>query len=416
MGIFNFNRQETLKTPYGRINLAKASGQKKAKSIVVDLQMTTDSLTRKDLADWRQAWQMAINVENPNRQRLYDIYRDVAVDLHLSGCMQQRRDYVLSRSFKIAKADGTEDADAATFFDQIWFKQLMRYCLESIYWGYSLIELGDVINEEGRMGFTDVTLFPRKHVIPEKGRVVLDKSQDWTAGIDYRQPPYADWLIEAGQPDDLGLFLKAATQTISKKNCMSFWDTFAEIFGMPMRIAKTTSRDPKDQTKIEAMMDKMGAALWGVFPEGTDIQVVETKQGDAYNVYDKRIDRANSELSKLVIGQTMTLENGSSQSQSETHLKVFSKIVESDGDMIRDIVNNQLIPKMVLHGFPLQGCSFEWNDEEDYTAEEQVNFETMLLNNYEVDPKYFVEKYGVPVLKRKEQPVLNRKSDGGFFD
>ena len=32
---------------------------------------------------------------------------------------------------------------------------------------------------------------------------------------------------------------------------------------------------------------------------------MESGKGDAYNVYDKRIDRANSELSKLIIGQTI---------------------------------------------------------------------------------------------------------------
>ena len=60
----------------------------------------------------------------------------------------------------------------------------------------------------------------------------------------------------------LGLYLKAATQTIPKKNALGFWDTFSEIFGMPMRIAKTTTRDDKERAKMEKMMESMGAALW----------------------------------------------------------------------------------------------------------------------------------------------------------
>ena len=99
----------------------------------------------------------------------------------------------------------------------------------------------------------------------------------------------------------------------------------------------------------------------------TEVQFVESGKGDAFNVYDKRIDRANSELSKLTIGQTMTIEDGSSLSQSETHLQVFENLVESDRDMLRDIVNNQLIPRMIKHGFPLKGLRFEWDDAVDYT-------------------------------------------------
>ena len=91
---------------------------------------------------------------------------------------------------------------------------------------------------------------------------------------------------------------------------------------------------------MEKMMESMGAALWAVVQEGTEIEVVENSRGDAYNVYDRRIDRANSELSKLILQQTMTIEDGSSLSQSQTHLEVFKNLIEQDCDMLRDIINN----------------------------------------------------------------------------
>lgn len=103
--------------------------------------------------------------------------------------------------------------------------------------------------------------------------------------------------------------------------------------------------------------------------------MVESSKGDAFNVYDKRVDRANSELSKLIIGQTMTIEDGSSLSQSQTHLEVFENLVESDADMLADLVNNQLIPRMVKLGFPIQGLRFAWDDAVDYTPEQQFSYE-----------------------------------------
>lgn len=376
----------------------------KIKRMVVELQRQTDALTRRDIGDWRQAWQLAINIERPDRRTLYDIYRDVEVDLHLSGCVKQREGFVLSRSFKIMDEGGNEKDDALDFFNTAWFKQLMKYALDANYWGHSLIELGNVITSpvNGLPTYDGVTLINRKHVIPEFHRVLQNLGDDYRNGIDYRQPPFADWLVEVGMPDDLGLYLKAATQTIPKKNALAFWDTFAEIFGMPMRIAHTTLRDEKELKKMEKMMADMGTEGWGLFQEGTDIEVVESTKGDAFNVYDKRIERANSELSKLVIGQTMTIEDGSSLSQSETHLKVFENLVEADCDMIRDVVNNQLIPRMIAHGFPLQGLHFDWDYSIDYTPEQQAAYEQMVLNNYEVDPKYFEEKYGLPVGERRQ--------------
>ena len=194
---------------------------------------------------------------------------------------------------------------------------------------------------------------------------------------------------------------------------MSFWDCFAEIFGMPWRIARTSTRDPKEFRRIQDMIYDAGANQGIVTGADTEIQLVESGKGDAFNVYDKRIDRANSELSKLVIGQTMTIEDGSSLSQSQTHLRVFLNLVESDRDMLRDIINNQLIPRMVLHGFPVAGLRFEWDDAVDYTPEQQIAYETMVADRYEVDPAYFADKYGMPVGARREITPATVPADDG---
>lgn len=397
---------DIIKTPYGDFSLAKGD-KKHVQKLVVDLQRATDALTRQDMQDWRTAWQMAINVDNPNRQRLYDIYRDTMIDLHLSGCIEQRKGFVMSRSFKLVDESGVENEQAKHYLEQSWFKQLLKYSLDSIYWGHSLIELGDVTTDgDGCICYDGVKLIPRKHVIPEYGRVITTLGEDWTTGIDYRQQPYSDWLIEAGQPDDLGLLLKAATQTIPKKNMLAFWDTFGEIFGMPMRIARTTSRDEKEKAKLMTMLNQAGSSLSMVASTETEIEFVESNRGDSYNVYDQRVNRANSELSKLIIGQTMTIEDGSSLSQSETHLQVFENLVEADKDMLRDIINNQLIPRMAKHGFPVKGLRFEWDYAIDYTPEQQLAYETMIADRYEIDPQYFAEKYSMPVGEPRAMPTL----------
>lgn len=405
-----------LHTPYGNFNLAKANNPKIVKSVVIGLQRTTDALTRKDIADWRAAWQMAINVDSPNRKRLYDIYRDVEVDAHLSGCVAQREGFVMAKSFKLVDANGKENEDAQHYFDHAWFKRLCRLILDSRYWGHSLIELGDVVTDgDGCPCYSRVALIPRKHVIPEYGRVITDLGQDWTTGIDYHEPPFSGWLIEAGQPDDLGLYLKAAQHTIPKKNMFAFWDAFGEIFGMPLRVAKTSTRDEKERKRINEQLAALSFAGSAVLPLDTELEFVESSRGDAFNVYNERVDRANSELSKLIIGQTMTIEDGSSLSQSQTHLQVFQNLIDSDADMLRDVVNNQLLPRMVRHGFPVAGLRFDWDDSIDYTPEQQVAYEIMIADRYDVDPKYFAEKYSMPVGDRRN-PTAPIDPDNGDDD
>lgn len=372
-------------------------------SIIMELKRYAEFFTKSDIADWRRAWQNAADPRHPDRRKLYDIYRDSMTDSHLSGCIQQRVSFVMSRSFKLVNGKGDADEEAVHLLDQVWFKDLCRLCLESIWYGHSLIEMGDVVTDgDGHPSFSGVTLIPRKHVIPEYGRVVTRLGNSWQTGIEYRERPWRDWIIEAGRPDDLGLLLKAALHTIPKKHALSFWDCFAEVFGMPWRIARTTTRDPKEFKRIESMIYDAGANQGVVTGMETEIQFVESGKGDAFNVYDKRIDRANSEISKLVIGQTMTIEDGSSLSQSQTHLQVFMNLVESDRDMLRDIINNQLLPLLVLHGFPVKGLRFEWDDAVDYTPEQQKAYEEMVLQHYKVNPQYFEDKYGMPCEEKPE--------------
>lgn len=410
-------RENVLHTPYGSINLTKEDGRQQVKHIITQIQRNADALTRKDIADWRRAWQAAINIDNPNRGPLYDIYRDTDADAHLSGCIRQREGFVMAKSFKIVDGKEEDNPDLLAYFDHAWFKDLCLLVLDANYWGHSLVELGDIVGAgTPGMTYTGVTLLPRKHIIPEYGRVITEPGQDWRAGIDYRSPGITDCLIEAGKPDDLGLLLKATLHTIPKKNMLAFWDTFGEIFGMPMRIAKTASRDKKEVDRLNQMLVNAGASQTAVVPLDTELEFIESTRADAYHVYNERVSRANSEISKLIIGQTMTIEDGSSLSQSQTHLKVLQNLVEADADILRDVINNQLLPRMVRHGFPLEGCRFDWNDSIDYTPEQQVAYETMIADRYEVDGEYFAKKYTMPVGQRRENnlfPTSPDPSEGG---
>lgn len=240
------SQTKVLRTTHGTLNLARSKDRKRLQSIIVDLQRATEALTKKDVGDWRKAWQLAVNIDNPDRRWLYDIYRDTLVDSHLSGCIEQRRGFVMSRSFKLVDAKGVEDSQAMHYFDQAWFKKLLRLALDSVWWGHSLIELGEITTDgDGCKCYADVNLIPRKHVIPEYHVVVRNEGESWRSGIDYLEEPTCRSVISVGRPDDLGVLLKAAPQTISKKYALAYWDEFAEIFGMPMRVAHTTSRDRK---------------------------------------------------------------------------------------------------------------------------------------------------------------------------
>ena len=62
---------------------------------------------------------------------------------------------------------------------------------------------------------------------------------------------------------------------------------------------------------------------------------------------------------------------------------------------------------MVKHGFPVKGLSFEWDNAATFSPAEQREMERVLLEYYEIDPQYFIDKYNVNITgirQAKTQP------------
>ena len=394
------------------VALSRALQSKQGIKVSAMLQQQSDSLTKKDVADWRAAHQMAIDYESPNRCRLYDIYADCVLDAHLSGCIAQRKGKVLQKDFRLVDQSGKEKPEATELLQSEWFADFLSLCLDSIYWGPTLIQLGDVVRDNGPIRFDGVELVPRKHVVPEYGVLVRDSGGDWRQGIPYREGDIANWCVEVGKPRDLGLLLKCAPSCISKKNMLAYWDVFGEIFGMPMRIARANTLDDAERARLETALDRMGAAQYIVTTDGTEIEIKESSRGDAYNVYDRRVDRCNSELSKVVLNQTMTIDSGSSLSQSEVHLEIFERTTESDAIMSAHIVNGRLLPLMEMHGFPVKGLRFQWNNAAAFSPAENRENLRLVLEYFNVPGEHITETLGIPV----ESPREAKTQPDRFFD
>lgn len=402
---------------------AKAEGKQqvltgKQRSLIVDLIKRTNYLTQKDIKKWRDAWQAAIDADYPWRYDLLMIYQDVMIDSHLSGAISNRKNKVLGTPFHIVGPDGDPDPELTKLLEKPWFRGVdvgdgisggyMSLTLDSIFNGHSLMELrkgGKSSAQKEAWEIDQIELVPREHVLPEYGLVVREKHEAFNKiGAPYRMPPYDAWVVEAGKPTALGLLLKAAPQAISKKNVTIFWDEFAEIFGMPIRIGNTSTINADDRARMEEMLANMGSAAWGLFDESTEIKIVESNRGDAYRVYDQRIERANSEMSKLILGQTMSMDDGSSRSQAEVHLEVLEDLHKSDLVFLQDQINTTLMPVLCRHGYPFEQAQFQWDISEDITEEDRAN-DQFILDNFETGDdfvEYIRKKYRVPIVGMKQ--------------
>jgi SPP1 gp7 family putative phage head morphogenesis protein len=404
------NPKNDMQRLHDLLTLGKGSNDpglvEKAKSLIVTLQQNTQQLAKKDIASWRRAHQLAVNIDNPKRIELYNIYDfTTALDAHVEGVWLQIRSKLKQKKFRLVNIKTKEEnPDLTELFESSWFKEFLEYVVETKMYGHSLLQFGDVISVDGKMRFRNIELVPRIHVCPERQVLLRDPNDDVKTGTDYSSGALARWSVEIGKPKDLGSFLKASPKAISKKYIEIFWDNFAERFGIPILYANTDSRNESDRKKVTNMLANIGNNAWGLFPVGTELKLIETTKGDAYMVFDQRIERCEQQISKCMAGQTMVFDDGASRAQGEVHLEGFNAIMESFADDARDVINDRLLPFMHTHGFPVAGHRFDWDDTYEFKPAEIQKEEEMLLQHYEIPPEYFTTRYNIPISGKRETP------------
>ena len=346
--------------------------------------------SKKTLPGWRMARDAAESIYWPQRKSLMDMYREITLDPHLTNEMDTRLRGVTNISWAFAK-DGEPVPEVEGLLKKRAFKKLLRHILESKLYGFSLIECLDL-----RKG--NIELVPREYVLPEQSIVVTDPLMT-TEGYDYTKAPFLNRVLPVGEPDDLGLLFKVAPYVILKKGDISDWATYCEVFGSPLRVGKYDPNMPGNEAQVANALKSMGANAWGAFPQGTDFEFVESNKGGTGNtVYQSFAEFCNSEISKALVGQTMTSSDGSSEAQAKIHKEKLEEINRDDREFVMSVLNEDFIPILIAAGYNVpEGAEFTVMEEES-TIPKSERLDMDLKIHREVRPlkeEYFTEEYNI---------------------
>lgn len=349
-----------------------------------------------DIADYTTAVRSAENVDYSRRYRLYDLYSDILMDAHLTSVINKRILAVQSSPIEFQR-DGKVDDKINEQIQSPWFRQLIEDILDARFWGFSLLQF----YKEGEWITYD--LIPRKHVDPVR-HLILRHQTDIT-GISWDE--YSD-LLFVGDPDDLGLLAKAAPWVIYKRNDIADWAQFAEVFGMPIQEYIYETDD--DEARQRALEDAGNIGSLGIFIHGkdTELQLRESgnKSGSA-DLYDGLCERANNEISKLILGNTLTTESSKNGTQAlgTVHKKVEDKIVKADMRYILDILNYNMTDIFQAMGINTAGGKFVFPEPKDIDLASEMNIMSQLKTtfNLPIDDDFLYEKFGVDKPKNYEK-------------
>lgn len=370
---------------------------------IVDHQIQVQRI-RQNIQLWRLGVTAAENPTNPQRYNLLQTYMDVVLDSHVSACLMQRKNMVMGLEFEVVK-DGTRNDELSKMCHKKWFSDFIGHVFDSITYGFSLIQFDTLINDE----FKCVELVDRMFVKPEFSVVVPTYSA--IDGVNFTEPPFSDWCIGVGEKKDLGLLMKVAPLAIWKKNALAAWADFQEIFGAPLRIGKTNLKDSETADNMEKMLKGMGVSAYGMFDTDDVIELIETKRTDAYMVFDQMIIRCNSEISKLILGQTGTMDEKSFVGSAEVHERILKQGLKADKRLILNALNKQLIPMMEGLGFNFGDFKFDVVKEDQLTLEEKakIDIEFIKTGLFTMDPKVIKEKYGSELIPIEQKPEVDNQ-------
>lgn len=151
--------------------------------------------------------------------------------------------------------------------------------------------------------------------------------------------------IRSGLPVRGGLARLAAVAHMCKAWTWRDWMAFADIYGLPMRVGRYGPQASKDDIgKLMAAVANLGSDAAAVMPDTMRIDFEQAAQtAGAGEFFRTLAEFWDKQISKGVLGQTMTADDGSSLSQAEVHQTVRLDIMTADARALGNTLQKQLV-------------------------------------------------------------------------
>lgn len=292
------------------------------------------------------------------------IYDAIERDTHAWSVLQKRKHKLIGREW-IVEPGGTGKADleAAAFIRDVLttlpFDRICMEMLDATLKGFSISEA--IYASDGRH------LRPESVKALEQRRFVFDK--DWqprlltmTSPSSGEKLPQRKFIVhrfgvKGNNPYGLGMGTRLFWPVLFKRNGVGYWMHFLERFAAPIPVGKyVEGTGAAHQQALMQTLQMMNYSSAITVPIGTELDSFEAKRSGTvdYSVWAKFW---NTEMSKAVLGETLTTEMGDhgARAASETHADILDALVDSDSDLLSATLNDTLIRWL---------CQFNYQDAE----------------------------------------------------
>ena len=317
--------------------------------------------------DWTRGYVGAIGNYLPTQDSLLnlksggdlELYEEVAGDDQVKSCLQQRFRALLSKDWEVIPGGEKRiDKQAAENLEaqlkDIRWDEINEKMLWGVFYGYSAAEVL-YARDGAQVKIADIKVRNRRRFWFDMDQKLTLRTYSNPLGEDLPERKFWHFCTGADHDDEpygRGLGHWLYWPTWFKRNGLRWWLRFIEKYAKPTRLGKY----PAGATQLEKdvlwnALGSFGDDDRSMIPEGLEMVFLESARNGTVD-YKGLCDQMDAAISKIILSQTMTTDNGSSRSQAEVHEGVKDEVIESDSDLLNESFNNGPVVWLTDWNFP----------------------------------------------------------------
>ena len=330
------------------------------------------------------------------------IYKELMCDAHVFACVQSRKAGVLSLDWDINRGVDKDEKAENIFklLKSLDVHKLINDILDATLYGFQPLE---IIWKKNKSGY----------ILPTK---IIAKPPEWFCfdddnNLKFRTKenyygellPNKKFLLAQNNPSYNNPYGERTLSRVFwnvtfKKGGMKFWVVFTEKYGMPHLIGKHPRGATKEETNTLAdMLEEMVQDAIAVIPDDSSVEIQEASKSSSAEIYEKLIDKMNAEISKAILGQTLTTEIGStgSYAAANTHMAVRQDIIDSDKKLVESAINQLIAWIYEINFSNAEIPIFEMFAPEDVDLTLAQRDKILSETGVKFTKEYFIKNYGL---------------------
>lgn len=349
-------------------------------------------------------------------------------DTHLFSQLQTRKLSVTGLDWEVQPfSEDERDIQVAEFVaDQLHslenFNDVLMDILDAVGKGISISEITWGLDGQGRNVIEDITwIHPKKLFWDSLDDEIKICTRDYPQGIPLPDNKFIihKYKAKSGHPSRAGVLRVVSWMYLFKNYDLKDWVSFCEVFGMPLRLGKyDASASDADKAALMEAIINLGTDAAGIVPSTTSIDFIDSQKTSSVEIYEKLARYCDEQISKAVLGQTLTSDaGGGSYAQSKTHNEVRKDLTAADANALENTLRRDLIRPLVEFNFgigtPVPTLQFQTEDSDDLKEVSEI-YKTLACDmGLEIPKSHLYKKFGIPKPEEGE-PVTQRQPAAQF--